>query len=68
MPRDDWNHACAECGKEYVLTADELEYFTRKEDTSSPKLCWSCRELRKIERGSPQHRQKHWRKNETELR
>jgi len=45
MP-EDLNIECVSCGKEFVWTAGEQEYYAEKE-FSQPKRCRDCREERK---------------------
>lgn len=51
---EDQTHKCVErdCGKEFVITTGEQEFFARKGFTL-PKRCKDCRERKKREQNSP---------------
>ncbi len=38
---------CTECGKEFIWTAGEQEFFAERGLTNEPKRCKECREARK---------------------
>lgn len=38
---------CVECGKEFVFTAGEQEFFAQKGFINEPKRCKSCKAIRK---------------------
>lgn len=38
---------CQECGKEFIWTAAEQEFYAEKGFTNEPKRCKECREKRK---------------------
>jgi CxxC-x17-CxxC domain-containing protein len=41
---------CSDCGKEFVFTAEEQEFFASKGYTNEPKRCPTCRQTRRAER------------------
>ena len=45
---------CADCGNEFVFTADEQEFYASK-GYSSPKRCPACRKNRKQQRSVGHH-------------
>ena len=47
----DQTHTCADCGREFVWSAGEQEFFHEKGFTDPPKRCKSCRQARKNQRG-----------------
>ncbi len=46
MPFTDKTLVCAECGQEFVFTADDQEFFASR-GYSQPKRCRSCRAVRR---------------------
>ena len=38
---------CKDCGKEFVFTAGEQEFFAEKGFTNEPQRCKECRDARK---------------------
>jgi CxxC-x17-CxxC domain-containing protein len=38
---------CVECGKEFVFTAGEQEFYASKGYTNKPKRCKACRDAKK---------------------
>lgn len=42
---------CADCGKEFVWTAGEQEFYAERGFTNEPKRCPECRKARKEARG-----------------
>lgn len=44
---EDRTLTCNECGKEFVFTAGEQEFYAEKGFTNDPKKCKECREARK---------------------
>ena len=44
---EDKTLICAECGKEFIWTAGEQEFYAAKGFTNEPKRCRECRETRK---------------------
>ena len=48
---------CADCGTDFVFTAEEQEFFATKGFTNEPKRCPTCREAKRAERsGSGSYR------------
>ena len=45
---------CQDCGREFIWTAAEQEFYAEKGFTNEPKRCKECREKRK-NNGRPQH-------------
>lgn len=43
---------CQECGKEFVWTAGEQEFYASKGFTNEPKRCPACRKKRRESRTS----------------
>ena len=43
------NYICEDCGKEFVFTAGEQEFYAEKGFTNEPKRCKECRDKRKAE-------------------
>lgn len=43
---------CVDCGKEFVFTARDQEFYHEKGFTNEPKRCKDCREKKKIERNN----------------
>jgi CxxC-x17-CxxC domain-containing protein len=53
MPGTDQNIVCSVCGKTFVFTAGEQEFYENKGFMSPPKRCPDCRrERRERQRGS----------------
>ena len=53
MPAIDQNIACSLCGKSFLFTAGEQEFYEKKGFMSPPKRCPDCRrERRERQRGS----------------
>ena len=50
MEYEDKNLQCADCGNEFVFTAEEQQFFHSKGYTNEPKRCPSCRQERKTRR------------------
>ena len=44
---EDKTLVCKECGKEFVFTAGEQEFYAEKGFQNEPKRCKSCRDARK---------------------
>jgi len=38
---------CVDCGKEFIWTAGEQEFYVKRGFNNEPKRCKECRELRK---------------------
>lgn len=49
MPFTDKTLTCADCGQQFVFTADDQEFYASR-GYSEPKRCRSCRSLRRSER------------------
>lgn len=47
----DRNLTCADCGQEFVFTANEQDFYTER-GFSDPRRCPACRQARKAQRGS----------------
>lgn len=41
---------CADCGKTFLFTVEEQEFFAAEGYTNEPKRCPACRQKRRIER------------------
>ena len=41
---------CQDCGKEFVFTAGEQEFYKEKGFENEPKRCKACRDARKAQR------------------
>jgi CxxC-x17-CxxC domain-containing protein len=46
---------CAECGKEFVWTAGEQEFYAERGFQNEPKRCPECRRARKAQRNGAQN-------------
>ncbi len=44
---EDKTLTCKECGKEFIFTAGEQEFYQEKGFTNEPQRCKSCRDARK---------------------
>ena len=42
---------CKDCGREFVFSASEQEFFAEKGFTNEPQRCRDCRNARKAQRG-----------------
>ena len=47
----DRNLTCADCGQEFVFTANEQDFYTER-GFSDPRRCPACRQARKAQRGT----------------
>ena len=47
----DQARTCVDCGRQFVWTADDQEYFHRQGFTTPPKRCRECRHAKKAARG-----------------
>ena len=47
MMYEDKVLVCADCGKEFIWTAGEQEFYAEKGFTNEPKRCKECRSARK---------------------
>ncbi|HIT21770.1 MAG TPA: zinc-ribbon domain-containing protein [Candidatus Scybalousia intestinigallinarum] len=43
---------CLDCGKEFIFSARDQEFYAEKGFNNEPKRCKECREKRKIERNN----------------
>ncbi len=43
---------CVDCGKEFVFTASEQEFYAEKGFTNEPKRCKECRAAKKADRNN----------------
>ncbi|MEE9564774.1 MAG: CxxC-x17-CxxC domain-containing protein [Candidatus Hydrothermarchaeaceae archaeon] len=55
---EDKNLTCAECGEEFVFSADEQQFYMEKGFTE-PKRCKPCRAKMKASRGGRRPREMH---------
>ena len=44
---EDQNLVCEDCGKEFVFTAGEQEFYAQKGLVNVPKRCPECRKIRR---------------------
>ena len=44
---EDQNLICEECGKEFIFSAGEQEFYAQKGLQNTPKRCQDCRKARK---------------------
>lgn len=44
---EDKTLVCKDCGKEFVFTAGEQEFYAEKGLTNEPKRCKECRDAKK---------------------
>ncbi len=51
MSFTDKNLACADCGAEFVFTANEQEFYANKGFQNEPKRCPDCRAAKKAQSG-----------------
>ncbi len=47
MPFQDKKLVCKQCGSEFIFTANEQEFYSRKGLSYEPKRCKVCRSLKK---------------------
>ena len=47
---EDKTLVCQDCGKEFVFTAGEQEFYKEKGFENEPKRCKACRDARKAQR------------------
>ena len=45
---EDKTLTCVDCGKEFVFTAGEQEFYAEKEYQNEPKRCKECRMAEKV--------------------
>ncbi len=48
---------CKDCGREFVFSASEQEFYAEKGFTNEPQRCRDCRNARKASRGQGTTRQ-----------
>ena len=51
MPYQDRNITCVDCGKPFVWTAGEQEFYAQKGFTNEPKRCKPCKSMKKSSGG-----------------
>lgn len=51
MPYEDKMIVCADCGQEFVHSADDQARYAERGFTNEPKRCRNCREKRKGQSG-----------------
>ncbi|HEV2339983.1 MAG TPA: zinc-ribbon domain containing protein [Patescibacteria group bacterium] len=51
MQYQDQNLTCVDCGKQFVWTASEQEFYAKKGFTNAPKRCPECRSAKKNRMG-----------------
>lgn len=56
MSFEDKTIECADCGQEFVHSAEDQARYAERGFTNEPKRCRDCREKRKGERGGGQGR------------
>ncbi|MEW6249129.1 MAG: CxxC-x17-CxxC domain-containing protein [Planctomycetota bacterium] len=49
MPFEDKNIVCADCGEEFVHSAEDQARYAERGFTNEPKRCRTCREKRKAQ-------------------
>ena len=47
---EDKTLVCKECGKEFVFTAGEQEFYAEKGFQNEPQRCRACRNQKKVQR------------------
>ena len=52
MALTDKNLVCRDCGKEFVFTTGEQEFYSQKGFQNEPVRCSPCRQARKKERST----------------
>ncbi|MFI3167285.1 MAG: zinc-ribbon domain-containing protein [Bacillota bacterium] len=53
---EDKTLKCRDCGKDFVFTAGEQEFYKEKGFTNEPTRCADCRRAKKAERRNSQQR------------
>lgn len=53
MPYEDKTIVCADCGEEFVHSADDQARYAERGFTNEPKRCRACREKRKAQSSRP---------------
>ncbi|NJK82423.1 MAG: cytochrome C551 [Chloroflexaceae bacterium] len=64
MSYKDLNLTCRDCGKSFVFTAGEQEFYSQKGFLNNPVRCPDCRRARKESRSSSQSTLPHPGQNE----
>ena len=59
---EDKTLVCQDCGKDFVFTAGEQEFYKEKGLQSEPKRCKECRDKKKANRYN-NHRNEHKEEN-----
>lgn len=49
---EDKKIVCKDCGKEFIFTVDEQEFYQEKGFTNDPVRCKECRDKRKAEKNN----------------
>lgn len=57
MALQDQTLTCRDCGKEFIWTASEQEFYQQKGFQNAPVRCPSCRQLKKARMGDGRQRQ-----------
>ena len=52
---EDKTLICRDCGKEFIFTAGEQEFYAEKGFQNDPVRCKACRDARKIARNNAPH-------------
>ena len=52
MAFEDRTLTCKECGKEFVFSASEQEFYAEKGFQNDPARCFECRQARKRQRNN----------------
>lgn len=52
MSYQDKTLTCQDCGQSFTFSADDQEYHAQKGYTNEPKRCPSCRQQRRLGRGT----------------
>ena len=50
MEKQDKTIVCKDCGKEFIFTVGEQEFYKEKGFTNEPVRCKECRDKRKAEK------------------
>ena len=58
MMYEDKTLTCKECGKEFVFTAGEQEFYAEKGFENEPQRCKDCRDKRKASMKAPREMHK----------
>jgi hypothetical protein len=52
MEKQDKTIVCKDCGKEFVFTVRDQEFYAEKGYANEPQRCKDCRDKKKLERGN----------------